>query len=117
MSLFFLGFYISALWTSMLGTQLWRFYSEFLRSDYRGRGKISAYQWMSLFCAAYALVLPFFLPASSKPVPDIYSGLVRLWSPHIILMLQAVGVCMFLFTGKSEVTGASLRFHVRQDRI
>jgi hypothetical protein len=32
-------------------TQVWRFLSEFLRADYRGSGRISAYQVMALFAA------------------------------------------------------------------
>jgi hypothetical protein len=117
MNMFLYGFFLPALLTSMLVTQLWRFYSEFLRSDYRGRGRISVYQGMSLICAGYVLALPFFFPSTSGSVPEVFSGFARLWTPGTILFLQAVGLITFWFTGKSDVTGSRLRFYVRRDRI
>ncbi|MFO7817892.1 MAG: prolipoprotein diacylglyceryl transferase family protein [Thermodesulfobacteriota bacterium] len=117
MAMFLYGFFVAALLISMLTTQLWRFFSEFLRSDYRGRGRISTYQGMSLVCAGYALALPFFFPSSSGTFPEILPGLSVLWTPETILLLQAVGLFTFWFTGRSDVTASSLRFHVLRDRI
>jgi hypothetical protein len=34
-----------------------------------------------------------------------------------MLALQGLGAAIFLFTGRSQVTGAVISFHVRDDRI
>jgi prolipoprotein diacylglyceryltransferase len=97
-------------------TQIWRFFSEFLRADYRGDRKISVYQIMSLATVPYGLLLPFVFPAAG-PAGDIMAGLRQLWNPTVILFLQAIGVIMFLRTGRSEVTGSGVSFYVNEDRI
>ncbi len=114
--LFLKGHFRSAFLVSLLVTQLWRFVSEFLRADYRGGGRISAYQKMSLAAAAYGLLLAgFFDPAA--PVPDLAAGLAVVWSPAMVLCLEALWIASFLYTGRSRVTGAELRFHVVRERI
>ena len=45
---------------TMVVTQIWRAYSETLRADYRGKGKISAYQIMAMLTTVYALVVGIF---------------------------------------------------------
>jgi prolipoprotein diacylglyceryltransferase len=115
--LFLEGYFAAALVLSILVTQVWRFLSEFLRHDYRGEGSISAYQVMALVGAAYTLVLPFLIPAENPPVPHVLHGLAALWSPGIILALQCLWVISFVYTGKSHVTEASIRFRVRKEHI
>jgi hypothetical protein len=97
-------------------TQLWRFCSEFFRSDYRGGQKISVYQIMSLFTIPYALLILPLLPAAQS-IPHVMIGLHLLWNPAAILFLQSLWIAMFLFVGRSQVTGAALSFHVHQHRI
>ena len=97
-------------------TQAWRFISEFYRSDFRGDRKISAYQIMSLVTIPYGLLLPFFFKASDR-APDLMAGLRLVWSPGSILLLQVLWIIMFLRTGRSDVTGAGLRFFVHHDRV
>ena len=55
--LFLKGYFRAAFLVPLLATQLWRFVSEFARADYRGRGRISAYQKMALAAAAYGLAV------------------------------------------------------------
>jgi len=44
-------------------------------------------------------------------------GLQNLWQPEILILLQCVWLVMFLYTGRSMVTGANLSFHVHSERI
>ncbi len=116
--LFLQAAYRTAFLVCLAGTQLWRFASEFLRSDHRGGGRISAYQLMSLAAVAYGLAAAAFLDAGGPAAtPDLAAGLGALWTPGAILCLEAVWVATFLYTGISEVTGATLTFHVRRQRI
>jgi prolipoprotein diacylglyceryltransferase len=98
-------------------TQGWRSCSETLRADYRGEGTISAYQIMGIIGVAYAIAAAWVLTHDPPHLPDISTGLKSLWSPGLILFLQGVWVMIFLYTGRSTVTGATLSFHVHQDRI
>ncbi|MFH1985102.1 MAG: prolipoprotein diacylglyceryl transferase family protein [Pseudomonadota bacterium] len=111
------GYPRTAMILSLVITQLWRFFSEFLRSDYRGDRKISAYQIMGLAGIAYGLAVAALMPPQTMPRPDITAGLAQLWAPGPILMLQLLWIGAFLYTGRSQVTGASIRFFVHQDRI
>lgn len=97
-------------------TQLWRFLSEFLRADFRGDGKISAYQIMALITIFYALGLSAIFPEISFSA-YIREGLRRVWNPSIILTCQILWIGIFLYMGRSQVTGSRITFHVRQDRI
>ncbi len=51
---------------------------------------------------------PWLLPIQAIPADS---------GPEIILMLQAIGMIAFWFTGKSDVTGAVLDLYVLEDRI
>jgi hypothetical protein len=98
-------------------TQAWRSVSEVFRADYRGCGTVSAYQIMALAGIAYlGLLLPW-LPEAPVPAPEIVEGLRTVWDPTVILGLQGLWIAMFLHTGRSVVTGATLSFHVRRDRV
>ncbi len=110
------GSFAWAFFLCLLVTQGWRFGSEFFRSDYRGDRRISAYQIMSLLTIPYGLLIPFLFSTSGQPV-DVLAGLRILWSPGVVLFLQLIWVIMFLRTGKSQVTGSGIHFHVNQDRI
>jgi hypothetical protein len=98
-------------------TQGWRFLSEFLRADYRGARKISAYQIMGIGSIPYAAVIAFFFPTIPSQSPDILIGLQELWNPGVIISLESLWLVTFLFTGRSEVTGATMSFHIVQDKI
>jgi hypothetical protein len=114
--LFLNGYFAWAFFLCLLVTQGWRFLSEFLRSDYRGDRKISVYQIMSLLTIPYGLLIPFLFPTSGHVV-DLLSGLRAIWNPAVFLFLQIICVIMFLRTGRSQVTGSGISFHVNHDRI
>jgi prolipoprotein diacylglyceryltransferase len=114
--LFLHGHVPAAYLTAVIGTQAWRFASEFLRADYRGCGRISAYQVMAIAAAAYAVAI-FFLFQDTPIAPSISQGLRLLWNPAIILACQFLWIGIFLYMGRSQVTGARISFHVRKDRI
>lgn len=116
MTLFFSGRYGWAMVLPLVVTQVWRVASEFLRADFRGARKISAYQIMAALGAAYGLFLPFIFDAPALR-PDVALGLARVWTVPVLLVLQTVFVASFLFTGRSSVTGSVVRFSVRQQEI
>lgn len=117
-ALFLYGHFAAAVTLSLIVTQLWRFASEFLRADYRGAGRLSAYQWMALGLAAYGLGLGLWLsPILPAAPPQIALGLTAIWNPSSLLLLQVLGLIVFVWTGRSKVTAANLSFHVVTDRI
>lgn len=108
---------VGAFLLATIATQGWRSFSETLRADYRGEGKISAYQIMGIVGVVYAIAAAWFLAGEPTVPPDLTAGLKSLWSPALILFLQGIWVIIFLYTGRSTVTGATLSFHVHRDRI
>lgn len=98
-------------------TQGWRSFSETMRADYRGEGKISAYQIMGVIGVAYAIAAACLLTEEQSALPDLSAGLASIWNPMLILFLQGIWVLIFLYTGRSTVTGSTLSFHVHRDRI
>ncbi|OQX25442.1 MAG: prolipoprotein diacylglyceryl transferase [Desulfobacteraceae bacterium IS3] len=115
--LFLKGFYKAAYIETLAITQIWRLISEFLRADYRGHGKISAYQIMSILAVLYAIAVVFAFPNPSAYQADILNGLGYLWNPMMIILLQGLWLAVFLHTGRSKVTGSVMMFHVIQERI
>jgi len=115
--LFLGGFPKSALFLTLVTTQVWRTLSEFFRADFRGEYRFSAYQIMGLLAVAYALILTMVLPAPPPPDGTVMKGLRHLWHPGVILLIQATWIAIFLYTGRSQVTGSHLRFHVMSDRV
>jgi hypothetical protein len=115
--LFLNSSYSSAFLLAVISTQTWRFASETLRADYRGMGRISAYQIMAVIAILYAFWLWAVVPADAGIRSHVIVGIRRLWDPASILILQATGVIVFLYTGRSRVTESSLTFHVRDDIV
>ena len=115
--LFLKSRYSIALALSIGLSQGWRVLSETLRADYRGPGKVSAYQEMALFMILYALGIAALLPAPPIPLPDIVAGIDVLWNPSMILFLETLWLALFLYYGRSTVTASSISFHVLRDRI
>ena len=121
MLLFLNSYYSAALILTFVVTQLWRVWSETLRADYRGEGKISSYQIMSALSVLLVMGVACILTTESGsqpfPPPCLTTGLASLWDPEVILFIQAVAVATFLFYGRSTVTGSTISFHVFQQRI
>ncbi len=117
-TLFFLNGAFGVALVATLGlSHLWRAYSETLRADHRGGGRITVYQWMALATAGFAAAAAGLLPSEPQLAASLGRGLHVLWSPAMILLLEASWLAMFLYSGWSMVTGSVLSFHVNRDRI
>lgn len=110
--LFFSGRYGTAFLLSLFVSQSWRFFSETLRADFRGLGRISVYQKMSLAALPYAAAIVFFVPAATLPEPSIIRGLSILIEPVSLLGLQLLWLTIFCIFGRSTATASTLSFHV-----
>jgi prolipoprotein diacylglyceryltransferase len=115
--LFLAGHFRASFLTAILTTQLWRSLSENLRADHRGEGRLSAYQIMGMVASLYALAAARVLGNDGGAIPHLARGLDTIWSPQQILFLQCVWLVIFVYTGRSTVTGSTISFHVHQDRI
>lgn len=100
----------------LVTTQVWRVVSEFLRADYRGERKISAYQIMAGLGVLYGLVPALTLDAAGVQA-HLGRGVAALWSVPVLLLLQGVFLAVFLYTGRSSVTDSVVRFAVREGEI
>jgi len=115
-------FFLRSDWTiallcPLVITQAWRVFSEMLRADYRGGGRISAYQLMAVTALVYSVGWVAFLDSTSTVRPDILSGLRALLNTPVLLFLEALWIAIFLYLGRSSVTAARLSFHVVRERI
>ena len=114
--LFLTGQFAAGFLVAALVTQGWRAWSETLRADWRGTGRLSVYQILSLLILPYAIALAAWFGAAA-PLPDIAAGLDSLWHPGVLLALQGLWLLVFISMGRSQVTGARLSFFVHHDRI
>jgi Prolipoprotein diacylglyceryl transferase len=96
----------------LIMTQGWRVISEQFRADYRGKGNFSAYQIMGVISVIGVSCLVPLAPSSHLVSVDFVRGITTLWSPGAFLALQGLWLAIFLYTGRSSVTGASITFHV-----
>ena len=97
-------------------TQFWRFASEFLRADYRGTGRISAYQWMALVGVVYTTSFSLLWPHTPPPVLEVTRGLALLWSPGAILLIESLAIIIFVRMGISTVTSARITFDLTRPK-
>ena len=117
-SLLFLdGYFTEALLLTIVLTQLWRILSETLRADFRGFGKISAYQKMGVVSVLYMLMVTLLIPAPTYIDPDVVIGFQVLWNPVIILSLQILWLVFFLIFGRSTVTTSTVFFDLIRKNI
>lgn len=115
--LFYWGNFTWAFFVALTVTQMWRFFSEFFRADYRGTGRISAYQIMSLLTVPY-FILYFYVAGSGKSfIPDINNGISLIWNPAVIIFLQIMWAGALLYTGRSSVTESEIKFSVVKENI
>lgn len=107
-----------ALLVPLVITQAWRALSETLRADYRGAGRISAYQLMAIAALVYSLAWVAFLDVAPVTLqPNILAGLGTLVSTPMLVFLEALWIVIFLYMGRSSVTVARLSFHVVREKI
>jgi hypothetical protein len=117
LTLFLQDFTVVAFLVTWPITQVWRVVSEMFRGDFRGNGRISAYQVLALLGAAYGVGIVLLLQGQPEPVPNFSIGLHALWHPGVILSLQLVWIVIFLYTGRSKVTASHLAVSVVQDHV
>lgn len=117
MGLFLMGRFAAGLVVSLLITQVWRAVSETWRADDRGQGSISTYQVLSIVAIAYLTAVMILVQAASLADPDLYVGLQSLWNPTVLLFLQSVWIGIFLFMGRSQMTGSVLSFFVHKEHL
>jgi hypothetical protein len=98
-------------------TQLWRIFSETLRADFRGFGKISIYQKMGLASVLYILIVTAFIRPEILAKPDILVGLHAVWDPLIIVAVQLLWVIFFFIFGRSTITTSTISFDLMRERI
>lgn len=115
--LFLKGHAVPAIILTLIITQYWRFLSEFLRADYRGSGRLSIYQIMTIVAMAYLSVILMIIPASFDKTPNLMSGLQSLWHPSPILLLACLGIVSFVYSGKSDVTNSTINIQVVENKI
>lgn len=113
---FLRGWVASALVLSLGLSQLWRLYSERLRTDHRGGGRLTAYQWMALALVPAALAAGLWL-GDGVLSPNPAAGLALLAAPWTWLALELLGLLVFVLTGLSSVTGSLLSLRVYRSRI
>jgi|CXWL01.1.fsa_nt_gi hypothetical protein len=116
-ALFLAAQFRTAFLLTLVGSQLWRAASELLRADHRGGGRMSTYQRLALVAVPWALGLAALLPVPAIAPPDLAAGFSALWHPTAVVSLEALGLAVFLYTGVSQVTGSTLRFHVHRHEV
>lgn len=115
--LFLEAHWTAALIVTLTITQIWRIISEFFRADFRGGRLISAYQIMALAGLVYSIIILSLLPDDWAQAPDLTNGLRVFTDAWSLILLQMIWFAVFLYLGRSSVTGSILRFHVKADRI
>lgn len=95
----------------------WRACSEWLRVDYRGKSRISAYQLMAIVSLLYLGGFLVLLPATAQPAPLLSAAFAQLASATTFLGLQLFWIALFLYYGRSRVTASTMSFHVVSERI
>jgi prolipoprotein diacylglyceryltransferase len=98
-------------------TQSWRFFSEILRADYRGEGKITVYQKMGGLAIVYVCAIALLPHGQLASSPAIIKGLTQLWQPAIIVGLQLAWLVFFLYFGRSTVTSATITYALHHERV
>jgi len=111
------GWFLAGLLSVELMTQIWRAVSEYWRADYRGERTFSAYQIMALVGCGYLLMVASFLSSPETMTPNILQGLESIWTPGILIFFQILWVTLFLYMGRSKVTGSVMSFFVQRERV
>lgn len=115
--LFLKGFLAAAFLLTLTVSQLWRLISEAFRADYRGGGRISAYQIMAGVAVVYGWGIAWFFGEATAPPVHLTEGLLALWRPGVILFFGILFTTSFLYTGKSSVTDCVIRIDVVREKI
>ena len=114
-AMFLHGAFVSSYLLPLCVTQSWRIISEFLRADFRGGGRLTVYQKMAFAGLLYGIGIALLLPYSGETTVNLALALSQLWSPAAILLMQLGWLAIFIYTGKSMITGSHISFHVHQN--
>lgn len=115
--MFLRGHFTATLVMCIAVTQTWRLLSETLRADFRGFGKISAYQKMGGLAVLYICGVALITQPIAMQQPVIMRGIHQLWNPGIILALQLTWLLFFIYFGRSTVTASTVSFSLVKERI
>ncbi len=115
--LFLKCFTTAAFVLTLTVTQLWRAFSEFMRADYRGEGKVSSYQIMALIACLYGVFIAYVFNETSLGTPDLALGLTAIWNPAVLIFLLALWITTFFYLGKSRVTTSLIEIQVLKEKI
>jgi hypothetical protein len=63
------------------------------------------------------VALSHVVPTDQNLAAELSAGIETAWQPLVLLSLQALWLIVFVFFGKSMVTGAEISFHLHHDRI
>ncbi|MCA1927018.1 MAG: prolipoprotein diacylglyceryl transferase [Calditerrivibrio sp.] len=110
--LFIKGYYIFSLILVTFVSQLYRFFSEFLRADYRGEGKISAYQKMSIINVILITFYTIIFKSSLYPLAKISTGLLGVFNPVAMTIFAVLFLFTLIYTGISSVTYSITNFRL-----
>ncbi len=116
--LFLKNYYFISFILVFFPSQIWRFLSEFLRADYRGDGKISKYQVMSVISIFYMTLVLAVYSFMNAPLPSethLFWGVGIFLDAYAVVTILATSFYIFLFTGISRVTYGRARFHIIGD--
>jgi hypothetical protein len=113
--LFLAGMWKAAALIPIVCTWGWRVVSESLRADFRGSGRISSYQVMSVIALAYLVLVTSLAPSEGTP-PILGLAFSRVLSLPVVAGLQAFWIALFLYYGRSRVTASTVSFHVLADQ-
>ena len=117
LALLFAGHTRAAFLTALVLSQGWRVLSEFLRSDHRGSGRLTAYQVLGLASIAYGAVLSLLLQTPAGRSLDLFRGFHVFSQSSCLLFLDGLWMLTLYYMGRSRVTASSIRFQVLKDRI
>jgi len=95
----------------------WRACAENLRADHRGGSRISAYQIMAIVSVLYLTIFLLLVPSSSGTTPSLLAAFAQVLSGAIVFSLQVFWIALFLYYGRSRVTGSTLSFYVVSERV
>lgn len=116
--LFLNEFFISSFLLSVISAQLFRFFSEFLRSDFRGNRKITVYQIFSIIIIFYSIAVAYLLNRDGiTQQVDLEIGLSIFYNVWVLVLLQAIFWITLIYTGISRVTYSKITFHVDGSKI
>lgn len=110
--------FLSSFLISVVSAQFFRFFSEFLRSDFRGNKKITVYQIFSIIMTLYSFIVAYLLKDNrATPQVNIEYGLSVFFTAKILILLQIIFLGAFIYTGTSKVTYSKINFYVDKGKI